>query len=142
MEDEFLLQMLEKAIKDAANSLLLTKRLKPFAQALKYDNSIINFSSDEVDHNEGYENLWQRLHKEVKAGEIKAVILLQDGLLPEQFHMSQTKSIRIHIESKDNLDQKLGARFLYVPYEKDLEKEGMKLFNPKPIAFAHEIFKI
>ena len=40
MEDEYFFEMLESAIKDAANSLLVTQSFQPFAQALKNDNSV------------------------------------------------------------------------------------------------------
>ena len=141
MEDSFLLEMLEAAIKDAADTLFGSDSFEPFAKLLKSDNSVMHFESDFEDEIQAYDALTEQLKTELQGGNIKAVILLQECPLPQHFNLDVQRSIRVHVESNESLSEKLGARFLYVPYEKESE-EGIKLFHPKPVAFSHEIFKV
>lgn len=141
MEDEYLLEMLEQAVNDATNCLLHNTVFTPFARILKSDNSVVHLKSEQTEGIDAYQFLSERLKKEVQSEDVKAVLLLQEDQLPSQFKLAIERSIRVHIESKENISEKLGARFLYVPYEKDFETEAIKLFHPKPVAFSHEIFK-
>ena len=144
MEDEFLFEMLENAVGLAADDLVLKGSFQPFAYGLTIDNQSVFFNTPENAEIEAYDALWEKLKQQVKATKFKAVILLQASVTPEALNLSTELSIRVHVESSDNMDDKIGARYLYIPYEL-YEKEGkqeIKLFQPKPIAFPHEIFKI
>ena len=144
MEDEFLFEMLEEAVAFAADDLVLKGNFKPFAYALTVDNKSIPFNSDKGDDTDAYDTLWQKLKEQVKAAKFKAVVLLQESSAVESFNLPTQQCIRVHVESSDNLHEKIGARCLYIPYEL-YQKEGkqeIKLFQPKPIAFPHEILKI
>lgn len=144
MEDEFLFEMLEEAVALAADDVVLKGSFQPFAYVLRVDNKRIPFERKEQEPTDAYDTLWEALKEQVNEPNFKAVVLLKNCTTPEALDLPTQKSIRIHVESRDNVHEKVGARFLYVPYEV-YEREGrqeIKLFQPKPIAFAHEIFKI
>lgn len=143
MEDAFLFEMIENAVALAADDLVLKGHFRPFAYALTLDNQSLCFSSDKSDDQEAYDDLEIRLKKEVNRTKFKALVLLQESPTLEALKHPKKQSIRLHVESADTVADKIGARYLYIPYELFVHegKQEIKLFQPKPVAFPHEIFK-
>lgn len=144
MEDEDLIVILEYAIQEAVELLQQKKGFKPFAYGLGKSKDRIAFSSDHEDEDAAYESLTQDLVQAAKENQIDAAVLFLDTTIPDSFNIQGDKSIRIHVEHRDQMDKKIAARFLYLPYEIIQEEKGIKvlLSHPKPVAFPHEIFVV
>jgi hypothetical protein len=141
MEDEALFEMLEMAVAKAAEMIVSTQVLVPFACALKKDAEIQTLTSALDDHNKAYEALWVQLKD--NALHYKGIVLIQDVINPENFNMEAKKSIRVHVENASSKDAKIAACYLYIPYtlHKDEQKQiNISLHKPKPVGFSHEIF--
>ncbi len=142
MEDENLLQMLEFAVGEAVEVLAIKECFDPFAYALTHDNEVMNIQSDAKGDGR-YESLWQNLKDSASKQEIKAIVLLQESDVPAHFNIEGKRSIRVHIEHSENIDEKIAGRFLYIPYTLSKDSSGLidvHLFKPEPVAFVHEIF--
>jgi hypothetical protein len=143
VEDENLLEMLEFAVGEAIESLSHEQTFKPFAYALDHENQMIAFTSDYDEQETAYESLTQGLKKGAKEERIKAIVLLQNTPIPATFNIQGEQSIRVHVEHSENIDEKIAARFLYIPYVLEAledERFDVKLSKPEPVAFPHEIF--
>jgi len=143
MEDELLFQMLEDAVSQAAKSIVDHGFLQPFACALNKDGEVLSFENSLKSPDKAYDALWEELKSMALKKEFQAIILLQTAPSPLNFNLQEGESIRVHVESVSNKDEKIGARYLYIPYEltNSQEEVEIRLFNPKPVAFSHEIFR-
>jgi hypothetical protein len=85
--------------------------------------------------------LEETLNDRINEGDVDVIVLAVDTLIPEKFDQGIPSSIRLHLEEKSQIDKKISARFLYVPYE--LCRIGddelfVKLHAPIPIGFPAE----
>ncbi|NOR56078.1 MAG: hypothetical protein GQ531_07695, partial [Sulfurovum sp.] len=81
------------------------------------------------------------LKERIKTRDIDVVVLLVDTLIPDKFVQDVPGGIRIHLEERSQMETKIGARFLYVPYELCKAGEGelfVKLHTPIPVGFPAE----
>ena len=139
--DERALKVLEKAVYKAQVSLEQTKHFQPFIMLLNDAGEIEIFENEIKDSAESYAALEEILNERIKERDVDVLVLLVDTLIPDKFVKDVPSGIRLHLEEKSQIHNKIGARFLYVPYE--LCKAGdsdmfVKLHTPIPVGFPAE----
>lgn len=139
--DERALKVLEKAVYRAQASLEETKHFQPFIMLLNDAGEIEVLENEIKDAIESYAALEDILRKRIKERDVDVLVLLIDTLIPEKFVKNVPSGIRVHLEEKSQIEKKIGARFLYVPYELCKVGDGelfVKLHAPIPVGFPAE----
>ena len=139
--DERALEILEKAVYHAQDSLEKTKYFQPFLMLLNDAGEIELFENEVKDTTESYALLEDTLRTRIKECDIEVMVLVVDTLMPENFVKDVPSSIRLHLEEKSQIEKKVAARFLYVPYELCRVGDGdifVKLHTPIPVGFPAE----
>ena len=140
-EDEKAFSILEQAVYKAQKSLEITKHFQPFLMLLNDAGDIELYENEVEESTESYTLLEETLNDRVKEGDVDVMVLAVDTLIPEKFDQGIPSSIRLHLEEKSQIDKKISARFLYVPYELCRigdDKLFVKLHAPIPIGFPAE----
>ena len=141
-EDEKAFSILEQAVYKAQESLEKTKHFQPFLMLLNDAGEIELFENEVKDATESYTLLEDTLRKRVKEGDVDVMALVVDTIIPEKFVQDVSSGIRLHLEEKSQIDKKISARFLYVPYNLcRVGDEGdifVKLHAPIPVGFPAE----
>jgi len=140
-EDEKAFSILEQAVYKAQKSLEITKHFQPFLMLLNDAGDIELYENEVKDSTESYTLLEETLNDRVKEGDVDVMVLAVDTLIPEKFDQGIPNSIRLHLEEKSQIDKKISARFLYVPYELCRISDDelfVKLHAPIPIGFPAE----
>ena len=140
-EDAKALQLLEKAVYKAQESLEKTKYFQPFLLLLTDTGKIEEYENDIEDATQSYENLELLLSERMAQNDIDVMILAVDTLIPSQVAEGVPQGIRLHLEERSQKEHKIGARFLYVPYElcsSSKEVLYVKLHLPLPVGFPAE----
>ena len=141
-EDEKAFSILEQAVYKAQKSLEQTKNFQPFLMLLNDAGEIELFENEVEDSTESYTLLENTLRTRIKEGDVDIMVLVVDTLIPEKFVQDVPSGIRLHLEEKSQIDKKISARFLYVPYK--LCRVGddgdmfVKLHAPIPVGFPAE----
>ncbi len=141
--DERALQVLEKAVYHAQNLLEQTKHFQPFLMLLNDAGEIEVFENEIEDSIASYTALEETLKVRIHSNDIDIdiMVLVVDTLIPDKFVKDVSSGIRLHLEEKSQIYNKIGARFLYVPYElcKVADSElFVKLHTPIPVGFPAE----
>jgi hypothetical protein len=141
-EDEKAFNVLEQAVYKAQKSLENTKHFQPFLMLLNDADEIELFENEVEDSTESYALLEDILKTRIKKGDVDIMVLAVDTLIPEKFVQDVPNSIRLHLEEKSQIDKKISARFLYVPYHLyrvgDESEMFVKLHAPIPVGFPAE----
>ena len=140
-QDEKALHILEKAVYKAQESLEKTQHFQPFLMLLNDAGEIEIFENEVQDSTESYTLLEEILKERIKNTDIDVMVLVVDTLIPDKFVEDVSSGIRLHLEEKSQIDNKIGARFLYVPYELCKVGDGemfVKLHAPIPVGFPAE----
>jgi len=140
-DDEKALQLLEKAVYKAQDSLEKTKHFQPFLMLLSDTGQLEIFENEIEDSTQSYEALDKILLERMKKNDLDIMALVVDTEIPERFVKDVHTGIRVHLEEKSQRDNKIGARFLYVPYELCTSEECelfVKLHMPIPVGFPAE----
>lgn len=139
--DERALKVLEKAVYRAQASLEEIKHFQPFIMLLNDAGEIEVFENEIKDSTESYAALEETLKERIKERDVDVLVLLVDTMIPEKFVQDVPGGIRVHLEEKSQIETKIGARFLYVPYELCMVGDGAlfaKLHTPIPVGFPAE----
>jgi len=139
--DERAFKVLEKAVYKAQASLEKTKHFQPFILLLNDAGEIEVFENEIKDSTESYAALEEVLKERIKERDVDVLVLLVDTLIPDKFVQGVPTGIRVHLEERSQIETKIGARFLYVPYELCKVGEGelfVKLHAPIPVGFPAE----
>ena len=139
--DEKALQLLEKAVQKAQASLEKTKYFQPFLLLLTDTGNIEEYENDIKDATQSYEELKSTLSKRISKNDIDIMILAVDTVIPTQVANGEKQGIRLHLEESSQKNNKIGARFLYIPYDlcsSSQEELYVKLHLPLPIGFPVE----
>jgi len=143
-EDEKALQLLEKAVYKAQESLEKNSTFQPFLMLLTDTGKIEIYENELEDSSESYALLEEKATERIEKNDIDIMILAVDTEIPENFAEDISTGIRIHLEEKSQIDKPIGARYLYVPYELcqtvDHEK-FVKLHMPIPVGLPAEYIK-
>ncbi len=141
-DDEKAFQILETAVYRAQDSMQKTKYFLPFLVLLNDAGEIEVFENDHDESTQGYVLLEETLRERLKEkSDVDVIALVIDTQIPENFVGDVPNGIRIHLEEKSQMHKKLGARYLYVPYElcKAADSEMfVKLHTPIPVGFPAE----
>lgn len=140
-DEEKAFSVLEKAVSKAQNALEQTKYFQPFLMLLNDAGEIEIFENEIQDSHQSYAMLEKILQDRVAKGDVEVLVLAVDTLIPENFVKDVPSSIRLHLEEKSQIDKKIAARFLYVPYELCQIKDGemyVKLHHPIAVGFPAE----
>jgi hypothetical protein len=134
--------LLEESVALAQASLQKSQSFSPFYMLLTTHNRIEKRECDLDDTKEGYAKLEEMLRERVQKGDVEVVVLVVDTTMPQRFHQAQPHSIRLHVEERAMVGEKIGARYLYVPYQL-LKQEGsdgytVVLEAPIPVGFIAE----
>ena len=139
--DEKAFKVLEEAVQKAQESLEKTKYFQPFLMLLNNAGEIEVFENEITDSFQSYTLLEKILKESIKMGDIDVMVLAVDTVIPENFAGDIPNSICLHLEEKSQIDKKIAARFLYVPYELCKVEEGemyVKLHTPIAVGFPAE----
>ncbi len=139
--DEKAFKVLEEAVQKAQESLEKTKHFQPFLMLLNEAGKIEVFENEIKDSIQSYSLLEKTLKECVKMGDVDIMVLAVDTVIPENFVKNIPNGIRLHLEEKSQIDKKISARFLYVPYELCKVKNGemyVKLHTPIAVGFPAE----
>ena len=140
-EDEKAFNILEQAVYRAQGLLEKSTYFQPFLMLLNDAGEIEFFENEVKDSTQSYTLLEDTLRKRVDKGDVDVMVLVVDTLIPEKFVKDVPSSIRLHLEEKSQIDKKIAARFLYVPYELCRVGDGdmfVKLHSPIPVGFPAE----
>lgn len=140
-DDEKALQLLEKAVYKAQDSLAKNQHFQPFMMLLTDTGKIEEYQNEIKDSAQSYEGLEEQLKERIKIKDIDVLVLVVDTMIPDKFVEDISSGIRVHLEEKSQRDKKIGARYLYVPYELCKYTEGdifIKLHMPIPVGILAE----
>lgn len=140
-EDVKALELLEKAVYKAQSALEKTTHFQPFLMLLTDSHEVELYENEVEDSIESYTLLENLLVERVKKGDVDIMILVVDTVIPERFVDNISIGIRLHLEEKSQQDKKIGARYIYVPYELcQIKGEDMyvRLHHPVPVGFPAE----
>ena len=146
MHEEQLFEMVNEAILFAKEALETKQELTPFAMLLYRNGFVESVTSQETNPHDQYDNLVEKLQTMVlDAPKITGVAIVASVNIPAQYKAPVESGIRIHLEERHKVDEKIGGRFLYVPYQL-LQKSGTAsveahLHHPIPVGIPQEIFK-
>jgi len=146
MDEEALFDMVNEAVMYAKGKIEEGEVLKPFAMIL-HDNGVIRSidGTDADDHDMIYEELLEDLREKTgKESDIAGLVIVTKVMIPAQYHAATQSGIRVHLEERGKRGNKIGARFLYIPYQlyknSKSDKVTMQLQTPIPVSFPPEIF--
>jgi hypothetical protein len=145
MHEEQLFEMVNEAVEFAKEELETKQRLSPFAMVLFEDGNVQSLKSDTIEEKKQYENLITVLKTKVAENtKITALAIIARVTIPKHYKAPVDEGFRIHLEERRKADDKIGGRFLYVPYQlyadSNADKITVQLHNPIPVAFPPEIF--
>ena len=139
--DERALYLLQKAVYKAQESLKKTKHFQPFLMLLSDTGEIEVYENDIEDRTQSYKTLEHILAQRMKKNDTDIMALVVDTKIPERLLKDVSVGIRVHLEEKSQRSKKIGARFLYVPYELCASSECecfVRLHVPIPVGFPAE----
>ena len=139
--DEKAFKVLEEAVTKAQKSLEKTKHFQPFLMLLNESGKIEVFENEITDSSQSYTSLEKILKESIKMGDVDVMVLAVDTVIPKNFVKDIPNGIRLHLEEKSQIEKKIAARFLYVPYELcQIQSEEMyvKLYAPIAVGFPAE----
>jgi peptide subunit release factor 1 (eRF1) len=140
-DDEKAFKVLEEAVHKAQESLEKTKHFQPFLMLLNDAGKIEVFENEITNSTKSYAMLEKILKESIKMGDVDVMVLAVDTVIPENFVEDIPHGIRLHLEEKSQIDEKISARFLYVPYELCKVENGemyVKLHAPIAVGFPAE----
>jgi len=143
-EDKKALELLEKAVYKAQDTLEKNTTFSPFLMLLTDTGKVEVYENELENSSESYALLEEKAVERIKKNDIDIMILAVDTEIPENFVKDISLGIRIHLEEKSQKDKPIGARFLYVPYElcQTIENERfVKLHMPIPVGLPAEYIK-
>ncbi len=147
MNEDALFDLVNEAVMYAKEQIEKEELLEPFGMVLYEKGAIESLSTDtKDDHDAMYEDLVGILReKTAKEDDVTALVIVSRVVIPEAYKAEAQSGIRVHLEERSKQGNKIGARFLYVPYQLYRDSVAktlsMQLFTPIPVAFPPEIFK-
>ncbi len=116
-QDEKAFRLLEESVDRARSALQKTKHFQPFLLLLNDKGALEFFDNQEQDSAQSYALLEEVLKVRMSENDVEVLVLAVDTRMPETFAKDTPSAIRLHLEEKSQIKNKIGARFIYVPYE-------------------------
>ena len=138
-DDEKAFVLIEKAVYRAKDTLEVSKSFQPFLLLLNEAGEEEFYSNDEPNEDKSYALLEEKLEERILQGGIDILLLVSKSGIPAKFSSSVAHSIRVHLEEKSQIGVTVGARFLYVPYERIVnpnQSTSVLLDTPLPVGFV------
>ena len=145
MDEEALFALVNEAVMYAKEQLEGEKALKPFAMVLHDNGNIESVDADEENYDVQYERLVDLLRDRTeKEPTLSALAIVAKVEIPEAYSAETSNGIRVHLEERHRQGDRIGARFLYIPYQlyrnSQTGKVTMQLHTPIPVSFPPEVF--
>ncbi len=145
MYEEQLFEMVNEAVMYAKSTLEQQNALNPFAMILYKNGYVESVTADEKSHGDQYEALVASLRlRVIDEPKITGLAIVAKVGIPVHYKAPVNDGIRIHLEERHKADDKIGARFLYVPYQlfksSSSDEIAMHLHDPIPVSIPPEIF--
>jgi hypothetical protein len=145
MHEEQLFGMVNEAIIFAQKELETKQELTSFAMLLYKNGYVESITANEKSHDLQYDKLVETLRQRVNdEPKITGVAIVATVNIPAQYKAPVESGIRVHLEERHKCDEKIGGRFLYVPYQlykgANTHKVQAQLHNPIPVGIPQEIF--
>ncbi len=141
--EEKALLLLEKAVVKAKLSIEKQLSFRPFLMMLDTDGNIKSVENKAYTNEESYTLLESSFKGRVNESNIDVALLATADMMPARYSKDKpTPAIRLHLEEKSQLDKKISARFIYVPYSLHRFKNSQEIFaeigTPIPVGFPAE----
>jgi len=138
--DEKTLEFLGKAIIKAKESIEKSLTFRPFLMTIDSDGVMKSVENHALNDADSYSLLEDSLTQRVEESRIDMLIIAIQDSMPERFSQEHgSNCIRLHLEERSQLSQKISARFLYIPYiiyrTEDDDRYHLELGNPEPVGF-------
>ncbi|SFV64049.1 hypothetical protein MNB_SV-6-259 [hydrothermal vent metagenome] len=138
--DEETLEFLGKAIVKAKESIERDLTFRPFLMTIDSEGVMKVVENHALSDADSYSLLEDSLTQRVKESSIDMLIIATRDIMPQRFSQENGRDcIRLHLEERSQLSQKISARFLYIPYlvyrVEDSDSYYVKLGNPEPVGF-------
>jgi len=145
MYEEQLFEMVNKAVSHAKESLEKQQEFQPFVMMLYRNGYIDQEEAPQNSHEAQYDALITKMRTAIQdAPKITGVAIVAPVSIPGQYKAPVESGIRIHLEERHKSDEKIGGRFLYVPYQlykqSGSEKVEVHLYDPIAVGIPQEIF--
>jgi hypothetical protein len=144
-QDQKAFELLEKAVIKAQNGLKKGVAFNPFLFILTSERVLKTIENKAIDPKESYALLEDSLKQRVLEGNIDILIIAVDATLPERYRTDMNDCIQLHLEERSQLDKKISARFIYVPYKLYRNAQTLEvtveLGNPVPVGFPAQYLK-
>ncbi len=140
-QDEKAFRLLEASVNRAQSALEKTKHFQPFLLLLNEKGVLEFFDNEEQDSAQSYHLLEELLRVRIKENDVEVLVLAVETTMPETFDKDTPSAIRLHLEEKSQLENKIGARFIYVPYTlctTAKDELSVKLFAPVAVGLRAE----
>jgi hypothetical protein len=144
ISDDKVIELLEKAVNRAKISIEKEMSFRPFLMTLDNKGIIKTIENGASTKEESYELLQDSIRGRVQESQMEVAVLVTGDMMPSRYVKDNipTPSIRIHLEEKSQLEQKISARFIYVPYTLHRIKNSIDIFvkigTPVPVGFPAE----
>ncbi len=142
--DNKIVELLEKSVKKASVSIEKEMSFRPFLMTLDINGIVKTIENRALSNEESYELLQDSIRGRVMNNDISVALLVTSDMMPSKYIKDNipVPAIRIHLEDKDQLDKKISARFIYVPYTLHRIKNSIDIFlkvgAPIPVGFPAE----
>ena len=142
--DEKAIILLEKAAMKAKKSIETTLAFRPFMMMIDSQGLLKTVENRALTDYDSYSLLEDSLTSRVKSqDDIEIVILAIKDMMPSKLSNGESKpTIRLHLEERSQLDKKVSARFLYIPYTiystEEQDRYQVELGVPAPVGFPAE----
>ncbi|SFV60170.1 hypothetical protein MNB_SV-9-796 [hydrothermal vent metagenome] len=142
--DDKIVELLEKAVKKASSSIEKEMSFRPFLMTSDVNGVVKTIENRALSNEESYELLQDSIRGRVMESDIDIAILVTADMMPSKYIKDNipVPAIRIHLEDKSQLDKKISARFIYVPYSLHRIKNSTDIFlkvgTPIPVGFPAE----
>lgn len=140
-QDEKAFRLLEESVDRARSALQKTKHFQPFLLLLNDKGTVEFFDNEEQDSAQSYVLLEELLRVRIEENDVEVLVLAVETTMPETFAKDTPSAIRLHLEEKSQLENKIGARFIYVPYalcSTGEDELSVSLFAPVAVGLRAE----
>jgi len=146
ISDDKVIELLEKAVERAKVSIEREMSFRPFLMILDNKGVIKTIDNRALSNEESYELLQDSLKGRVqeRSSDMDVAVSVTGDMMPSRYvkNDTPTPAVRIHLEEKSQLKNKISARFIYVPYTLHRIKNSMDIFaqigTPIPVGFPAE----
>lgn len=142
MSEEQLYMAIQQAVDIAKQRLEQKQEFVPFGATIdaKGDIKLIEYSQGSKE--EIYEDIVDAMRGLIEDKSIEAVVIVALSDIAEHYKSEHKNAIRLHLEERAKEGEKLGGRFIYIPYDiyRHQQEYGVQLHHPFSVGFKGEIF--